>query len=42
VKYVHNSCKGVVQIIEQCYVAERGEAREPFGSVSYTQFGALS
>ena len=37
-----DQCKGVVQLIGQCYGAEPPTADEQFGRVSYTQYEALS
>src|SRR4029077_162615 len=34
-------CKGVVQLVGQCYGAEPPGADEQFGRVSYTQYEAL-
>jgi len=36
-----DQCKGVVQLVGQCYGAEPSEADKEFGRVSYTQFEAL-
>ncbi len=36
-----DECKGVVQIVGQCYGAEPTEPDEEFGRVSYTQYEAL-
>ena len=36
-----DQCKGVVQLIGQCYGAEPSSADEQFGRVSYTQYEAL-
>ena len=36
-----DQCKGVVQLVGQCYGAEPPTADEQFGRVSYTQFEAL-
>ncbi|HEY2140012.1 MAG TPA: DUF4062 domain-containing protein, partial [Chthoniobacterales bacterium] len=36
-----DQCKGVVQLVGQCYGAEPATADEEFGRVSYTQYEAL-
>lgn len=36
-----DSCKGVVQLVGQCYGAEPPSIEEQFGRVSYTQYEAL-
>ena len=36
-----DSCKGVVQLVGQCYGAEPPVSDEQFGRVSYTQYEAL-
>ena len=36
-----DQCKGVVQLVGQCYGAEPSTADEQFGRVSYTQYEAL-
>ncbi len=36
-----DKCKGVVQLVGQCYGAEPPTADEQFGRVSYTQYEAL-
>jgi hypothetical protein len=36
-----DSCKGVVQLVGQCYGAEPPVKDEEFGRVSYTQYEAL-
>src|SRR5207244_5674146 len=36
-----DQCKGVVQLVGQCYGAEPPTADEQFGRVSYTQYEAL-